>query len=78
MKISEMISNLSIIKDKYGDLNLIYSSDEEGNRLDELRHGPFVGSFVDFEFIEERFFDDYKDYLGGEEKDLVVNSCCIN
>lgn len=78
MKISEMIEGLEELKKEFGDLELVYSSDEEGNYFGKVYFGPTVGNFASYgrsnngEFIGKDQFEEY------EEESLEVNAVCIN
>lgn len=45
MKISDFIKSLEEIKEEYGDLELVYSRDDEGNGFDRVQFYPSVGHF---------------------------------
>jgi hypothetical protein len=66
MKISEMIVNLVEVLEKWGDLDVVYSSDEEGNSFHKVAYTPSVGFFKDNEFDST------------EEGDEETNAVCIN
>ena len=40
MKISELINNLQSYKNTYGDLEIVYSSDDEGNKIETVKFSP--------------------------------------
>jgi len=50
MKLKEYIANLQEICNKYPNLKVIYSSDEEGNNFDEVCYSPTIGKFKNGEF----------------------------
>ncbi len=54
MKASDMISKLTELKKKYGDLNLVYSADDEGNYFNSVFYEPTPGMFnIDTNSFEE-------------------------
>lgn len=42
MKLSEKIAELQAALEKYGDLECIYSSDDEGNEFHPVNHGGYA------------------------------------
>lgn len=42
MKLAEYIEELKEILGEHGDLDLIYSSDDEGNRYDKVNYSPTI------------------------------------
>jgi len=66
MKASELIKNLQKLIEEHGDLNLVYSTDDEGNSFDEVGFNPSFGVYDKEE----------KTYRMVGEKD--VNVFCIN
>lgn len=78
MKVSEQIKELTELLQEYGDLDLVYSSDPEGNSFDKVYYGPSVGMITD----EKEYFDlsQFEEYIndGWQKEDLVVNCICIN
>jgi len=77
MKLNEYIKELQEMADKHGDLEVIYSSDDEGNRYDTVWGNRGIGQFDSDEkqFIGE---DEAEWYRKEYEKDFVINSICIN
>jgi len=71
MKVSEMIENLNKILKEDGDLDVVYSVDDEGNSFHEVGFEPTVGHFEDDEFnsVDSEQFEEY---------DLKKNAVCIN
>lgn len=69
-KISDLISSLEIIMKKHGDLDLIYSQDDEGNSYNLVYHSPTPGHYYykDRDWVDEQSLDD----------DMIINSVCIN
>lgn len=68
--ITDLITDLEAIKEEHGDLNLVYSRDEEGNSFDYVYFSPSVGHFADRDFSTYEFMD--------EGDDRPVNAVCIN
>ena len=77
MKISEMIKRLEKIKKEYGDMDLVYSSDPEGNHYDEVYFGPTVGCWIaeEEEWVSKDHFIEDSEYF---DRDLEINSVCVN
>jgi len=73
MKISEMINALNEIYKKHGDLQIVYSSDEEGNFFGTVGFTPTVGVYEQHDFMDEEYL---KEEYGDEE--YTINSVCIN
>jgi len=76
MKLSKMIQNLKEVMIEHGDLECIYSIDDEGNAFHEVHHIPSVGYFKDDEFyikddLEELFDIDVP-------RNAKINVVCIN
>lgn len=73
MRLTEYITQLQLIKDEYGDLELIYAKDDEGNGYQEVRYLPTRVYYnkSDRELISE---SDIEDYDLPEYK--IV--CCVN
>jgi len=68
MKISEMIKNLTKIKKEHGNLNLVYSIDDEGNEFKQICFTPTIGHYEDREFCP----------IDNKEDHDKINSCCVN
>jgi len=68
VKISRLIKNLQEILEERGDLNLVYSIDDEGNAFNYVYWDPTVGYYIDGEFLTE----DQDNGVGME------NVVCIN
>ncbi len=69
MKLSEYIEGCQKILEEYGDLDVIYAIDDEGNDFNLVHHTPSVGKYEHHEFTPEEYFDDDSE---------TVNSVCIN
>jgi len=81
MKLSEHIKNCQEILEKYGDLETVYSSDDEGNYFGIVNFTPSVGffnsdGFNSLEVVEKYAEQDPEDY--GEFVGKTPNAVCIN
>jgi len=74
MKLKQYIKKLQEIAEKYPNIDVIYSCDDEGNRYGEVGFSPSVGRYKDGEWISESQFEEFEE--DGDK--LVVNSVCIN
>ncbi|RLD64314.1 MAG: hypothetical protein DRJ01_00950 [Bacteroidetes bacterium] len=74
MKLSEYIKALNEALKDYGDLDVVYSIDDEGNDYKEVHFIPSVGYYdkKDREWLETADFD------MSEDDDIHINSICIN
>lgn len=68
MKLHDLIQKLSEIDKKYANLDVIYSSDAEGNSFDEVYYSPTVG------FFNKK----HKEFLNEIPEDEKANAVCIN
>jgi len=64
MKASQLIINLQKLIDEYGDKDIVYSKDDEGNEYSNVHYEPSIGSFD----------KDEKDFQEAKE----LNAFCIN
>ena len=73
MRLQEYIQKLQQILETEGDLELIYSRDDEGNGYDNVQYSPSVQFFNInyFEVIAEKDLEEY-------EEDDYTKVCCIN
>ena len=58
MRLNKYVALLQDIADQYGDLEVIYSKDDEGNGYQEVHYDPSPGNFEDGEFdntLEDAF-----------------------
>ena len=87
MQLSEYIEQCKSVLEQYGDLKLVYASDDEGNGFQQVNWGPSVGVFVgDYrgEFIPEDDLAEHYDYINedleDDEKEEIpaINAVCIN
>jgi len=78
MKLKEYIKNLQEVLDEHGDIDVIYSSDDEGNYYGKVNFKPSVGSFTedgaDSSFRDE---DEFEEMIG-DGWTPTVNAVCIN
>jgi len=70
MKLSKLINELQQTYNEFGDLDVIYSEDEEGNRYNRIFFTPTIGIYEDHEFMS----------VSPENENLKeeINSICIN
>lgn len=66
MKLKEYVNNLQKLLDRYGELDVVYSKDDEGNAFNLVHYEPTLGLYEDREFQTEEI--DEKNY----------NAICIN
>ena len=83
MKIDDLIEALTAVRKERGNLELVASTDDEGNGFRALGYQPTVGYFneEDGEFYDESAMEEIKDdsdYNEEELKDFCVNSVCVN
>ena len=74
MKLSAYIKQLQAIEKQYGNLNVVYACDEEGNSYDTVGYSPTVGNFDSKAFSDEAFTDKES----AEDEGLPINAICIN
>ena len=70
MKLNQLIKNLQEIKKEVGNVDVVYSIDDEGNDFRPVYYEPTLGRLVDNEFKSTNFIKGSK-----IPKDLA---CCIN
>ena len=85
MKLSKHIEQLEEILKDNGDLDVVYSIDEEGNSFNEVCFTPSFGhydkqyreynSYDELDQLKEELIDDGEEV---DEKDFIVNAVCIN
>jgi len=75
MTLNEYIDALQVFiteNPKYGEMRVVYSCDDEGNRFDNVYHYPTAGYFEnDDVFIPECHFGEW-------DNTLEVNAICVN
>lgn len=75
MKISEMIANLEEFKEKYGDLDCWYATDDEGNEYHEVYFDPSF-RYVDSEgtvYTDEEDLEECEVYMEDVTPICIVN-----
>ena len=71
MKVSVLIKNLQKLKKQYGDIEVITSSDDEGNSYSPIHYAATPGNFDDdYNFITQ-------DMVNPDEQ-ISVNAICVN
>jgi hypothetical protein len=73
-KISEVIQILQEIEKQWGDLNCVYSIDEEGNAFEKVYYHPTVGKLDDRDFSNLNSFKDRNEFDNATGETVV----CIN
>ncbi len=77
MKASEMIEKLSRLMREYGDVELVYSSDDDRDLYSRVEFQACAGNFSEMmmgnlgQFVEVGIFEKY-------QMNLEVNAICIN
>lgn len=74
MKASEHIEALKELIEKYGDLELIYSHDDEGNNFQKVFYSPSVG-MCEGDYYVKFYTKEDTEYLN---KPYKPNCICIN
>ena len=69
MKLKYFAKKINELAERYPDLAVVYSSDDEGNSFDEVYYDPSLGFFDRGDFVTGA---DLKEYL------YKINACCIN
>ena len=82
MKLSDFISVCKNVLDEYGDLDVIYASDDEGNSYNDIYYAPTLGDYTGGEFTSEKDFEEAEEYIdgvdGSETVNYTINAVCIN
>ena len=84
MKLKEYIAKLQELEAIHGDLELVYSSDDEGNSFSNVYYAPSVqfvdeeGEVINEEWIHEYLPDEYQivvcvNWLKRKEKEWIKN-----
>jgi hypothetical protein len=68
MLLSDFIEECQELLKEYGDHELVYSIDDEGNAFNRIHYGPTVGNYTDGEWCPRSNF----------EGDKIVNAVCVN
>lgn len=73
MKLTSYIEKLQELLDEYGDLELIYSTDDEGNAYNTVNYEPSLVNYIasDREVIHE---DDLEEWDESEYQKVI----CVN
>ena len=76
--IDDMIKNLSEIREKHGNLPLVYAIDPEGNAFHSVYYTPTLGHFKedDNQFVFEDNVKEEPDSY--PEDEYPINALCIN
>ena len=69
MKLKTFAENINKLAEKYPDLEVIYSSDDEGNYFDIVKFEPTLGEYNDREFYCYHELD---------QEEIKINAICIN
>lgn len=72
MKASELIIDLKALIKVYGDLDIIYATDDEGNGYDKVHYTPSVYIFIAKDHIISK-----EDTIKKGEQ-FIPNAICIN
>ena len=73
MRLTEYIAQLQRIKDEYGDLELIYAKDDEGNGYNKVNYLP---TRVYYNESDREIINDYNITEYNESEYITV--CCVN
>lgn len=73
MKLTTYIEKLKELLQEHGDLDLIYSTDDEGNEYRKLHYDPAVVNYIESDYciIHE---DDLEEYNESEYQKVI----CVN
>jgi hypothetical protein len=78
MKLKEYAETINKLAERYPDLEVVYSSDDEGNSFQKLilcgSLGHFEGDYHG-EFTDEDYFEEDGEF---NEREYKVNAICIN
>lgn len=69
MKVSQLIKDLQELKEKFGDLDVIYAKDDEGNSYNFINHHPSVGEF----YSKDKEFNQIDEGI-----EIKFNAICVN
>ena len=71
MKVSDLIKRLQVLEKEYGDVQVITSSDDEGNSYSPIFYAPTPGNFDDdYNFITQD--------MTNPDEQINVNAICVN
>lgn len=72
MNLKNYIESLNQFKKEYGNLEIVYAVDDEGNAFNKVLFAPTLGQFDNGKFISSQDFSDLKISKNN------INSICIN
>lgn len=77
MKLNDYIKHLQKLEEKHGDLEVVYSSDDEGNSYHSVYNTGTIGQY---KARDNNFTDDSQaEWFEKEyEEKFIVNAVCIN
>ena len=77
MKLNKYIESLQKVLKKHGNVDVVYSIDDEGNGFEKVHFDPTVGFFNDGDFVDtqnvKEYPDDYEHLVG-----KAPNCVCVN
>ncbi len=75
----EMLYELVQQNEGYGDLEVVYASDDEGNDFNTVHCTPTLGFYNDREFRTDKYeYDEWGDEDPGIDSEFKINAVCIN
>jgi len=77
MTLRQYVEQLKKLVRQYGDCEVVYAIDPEGNAFHSVYYTPSLGYYKDGEWYAADNFEIDKDYLPFEE-DPIINAVCIN
>lgn len=78
MKVSQLIKNLQKIMEENGDLQIVYSADDEVNWYQKVYYNPRAGWYEGDEFLGRELIDLMVKDGEAEPDDYPINAICIN
>jgi protein involved in sex pheromone biosynthesis len=66
------LQELVLKNPEHGDLEVVYSRDDEGNGFQRVHYSPGVGIFEDGDFIHKSQLEEW------EREESDINAVCIN
>lgn len=76
MKLSKYILLLQEIAERYGDLDVVYSKDDEGNDFNTVNYEPSVGRYDKYEREFYPYQEEGDEFSISDIKDC--NAVCVN
>ena len=67
MKLKEYAKLINVLAEKYPDIDVVYSHDDEGNEFQMVNYQPGIGHFTDLNYGRGEF-----------EQKNPINAICIN